>query len=82
MTDSDEAGENIRKQIHSAIQGVYDARIKPNSRKNYFKKGVAEAIKEEIVYALKEHVTSEDVFYEEYDLVILISLSDNPSEKR
>lgn len=82
MTDSDEAGEQIRKQIHDAIQAVYDVRIKPNSRKNYFKKGVAEAIKEEIIEALKEHISSKDVFNEEYDLVSLISLNENPNEKR
>ena len=42
LTDSDEAGENIRKRIKDKIEDAYDIRIKPESRKNYSKKGVAE----------------------------------------
>ena len=82
MTDSDEAGEEIRKKIHDAIHAGYDARIKPNSRKNYKKHGVAEALKEEVLLILKDHLTDKEIFNEDYDLVSLISLSENPKKKR
>lgn len=82
MTDSDDAGENIRKRIKNEIEGTYDVFIKPNSRKNYQKCGVAEAIKEDVINALKPYFTNKEIFKEEYDLVSLISLSNNPKKKR
>ena len=82
MTDNDEAGEKIRNKIHIAIQAGYDVRIKPNSRNNYKKHGVAEAIKEEVLLGLKDFITDKEIFNEKYDLVSLISLNKNPRKKR
>lgn len=82
FTDNDDAGEKIRKKLHEAIQGGYDALIDKKSRKNYKKKGVAEGIKEDVLETLKDHLSDKDIFKEEYDLVNLISLSDNPKKKK
>ena len=82
LTDPDGAGERIRNIIKSKINGVFVANISKNSRKTYVKHGVAEAEKEEILEVLKNFITDKEVFKEKYDLVSLISLSENPEEKR
>lgn len=82
LTDNDDAGERIRKIIKQEINGVFDLKIKGFARKNYRKHGVAESSKEEIVNLLKDYAQKEEIFYEDYDLVNLISLSDNPGKKR
>ena len=82
FTDDDNAGEKIRNILKSKINGVFEAKITANSRKNYLKNGVAESSKEVILEALKDYFTEDSPFKENYDLNGFISLSDNPREKR
>ena len=82
FTDPDDAGEKIKNSIINQINGVFDAKITKNSRKNYKKQGVAEAYKEEILNALKDHIVDGKLTRVNYDLANLISLNKNPEEKR
>ena len=82
FTDPDDAGENIRKKIINQINGVFEAKIKKNSRKNYIKSGVAESYKEDILLALKDYISDGELPRVNYDLNTLISLDANPQEKR
>lgn len=78
FTDPDGAGENIKNKLINEIQGIYVAFISGDSRKNYKKHGVAEAKKEEILNALKEHITDKKIIRINYNLTALISLNENP----
>ena len=80
FTDSDEAGEGIRKSLKNKINGVFEAKTRKKSRKSYHKTGVAEAEKNDVLEALKPYATNQEIFKENYDLVSLISLAENPSE--
>jgi len=80
FTDPDEAGETIKNKLINEIQGICVAFLKGNSRKSYKKHGVAEAKKEDILEALKDHITDKEIFREKYNLVSLISLSENPQK--
>lgn len=80
FTDPDEAGETIKNKLINEIQGICVAFLKGNSRKNYKKHGVAEAKKEDILEALKEYKTDKEIFKEHYNLVSLVSLSENPQK--
>lgn len=82
LTDSDQAGDNIRNKLKKEINGVFDVIIHSNSRKNYKKNGVAEAEINEALNALTPYFTDKPLFEEDYDLVSLVSLSDNPSIKK
>lgn len=80
FTDPDNAGESIKNKLINEIQGICVAFLKGNSRKKYKKHGVAEAEKEDILEALNEHISDKEIFKEHYNLVSLISLSDNPQK--
>ena len=82
LTDNDKAGDIIRNKIKSQINGVFEAKIKGFARKNYKKHGVAESNKEEIVEILKPFVSDPPIKKTNYDLVTLISLSNDPNSKR
>ena len=82
FTDPDEAGENIKNIIQKSINGTYVASISGLSRKNYKKHGVAEASKNEVLEALRDFKTDKDLFKENYNLSLLVSLSDNPEKVR
>lgn len=82
LTDNDEAGERIRNLIKQEISAVFVGKTSKNSRKNYKKHGVAEANKEEVLEILSPFVTEKPISYENYDLVSLVSLSQEPSKKR
>ena len=80
FTDPDNAGESIKNKLINEIQGIYVALLSGSSRKNYKKHGVAEAKKEDILEALKEYKTDKEIKRINYDLVSLISLSENPQK--
>ena len=82
FTDPDEAGKTIKNNIQKVINATYTASISGLSRKNYKKHGVAEARKSEVLEALKEHITEQEIFKENYNLSTLISLSENPKNNR
>ena len=82
FTDPDEAGESIKNTIQKSINGTYVASISGSPRKNYKKHGVAEASKNDILEALKEHVTEQELFKEKYNLSLLVSHSENPEKTR
>ena len=82
FTDPDGAGETIKNKLINEIQGICVAFLRGNSRKNYKKHGVAEAKKEDILEALKEYKTEKEIFRENYNLVSLISLSENPQKNK
>ena len=82
FTDDDKAGETIRNKIKTEINGVFDAKIDANSRKDYLKNGVAEASKESILKALDPYFTEDGPNKVDYDLAGFISLSKDPSSKR
>ena len=82
LTDPDEAGKSIKNKLKNEINGVFEVKIAKNSRKHYKKSGVAESDKNEIVNALKNYFTDDNLFTQNYDLNSLISLSENPSKKR
>lgn len=82
LTDMDLAGERIRLKIRNEIEDAIAVYIQANSRKNYKKNGVAELEIKHVLQALELYFTDEPLFDQDYDLVSLISLSDNPSEKK
>ena len=82
MTDSDEAGEKIRNKLENEIDTAFALLISSKSRKNYKKHGVAEAEIDEVLKKLEPFFASKTLFEEKYDLVSLISLDENPKEKR
>ena len=82
MTDPDEAGSTIENKIKNEINGVFVAKIAKNSRKSYKKAGVAESDINVVVETLKPYFTGAEPFTQNYDLNTLISLAENPSEKR
>ena len=82
MSDPDEAGQTIENKIKNKINGVFTSKIKKNQRKNYKKSGVAESSIQEVESALKDFVTEDELFNQNYELSTLISLDKNPSEKR
>ena len=81
FTDSDEAGELIRKRLKEAIPDVKEARCDLIFRKNAKKRGVAETEFEAIQKALLPFIGSPLEIYD-YNLNSLISLSKNPSESK
>lgn len=82
MTDPDKAGETIENKIKNTISGVFTAKIRKNSRKNYKKLGVAESSIKEVEEALKDYITDKELFNQNYELSTLISLDKNPAQKR
>lgn len=82
LSDMDNAGEQIRTKIKNEIKNALSVTIKSNSRKHYKKNGVAELETKDVLEALKPYFTNEELFAQDYDLVSLISLCDNPSEKK
>lgn len=82
LTDPDEAGKKIREKIVARINDVFVVEIVKNSRKNYIKSGVAESEKQVIIDALKPFIIEEEIKIENYDLSTLISLDNNPSDKK
>ena len=82
MSDPDDAGECIRNRLKNEIDGVSTVLISSKSRKNYKKHGVAEATIKEVLEVLQPYFTSKPLFEEKYNLVSLISLSENPKVKR
>lgn len=75
MTDNDASGEVIRNRIVNQISGCFVVKISGNSRKNYIKKGVAEANRDEILNLLQDHIVEHDIVIEQYELNKYISLS-------
>lgn len=82
MTDNDPAGETIKKKIKQEINAIFELKISGKARNNYKKHGVAESEKEEILKELKPFIIDKAINQIDYDLISLISLSDNPSDKR
>ena len=82
LTDMDMAGEQIRLKIRNEIESAIAVYIQANSRKNYKKNGVAELEIKHVLQALELYFTDEPLFDQDYDLVSLISLGDNPSKKK
>ena len=82
LTDPDEAGEEIRNKLKSKINGIFDAKIEKDVRKSYKKTGVAEARIENVMKTLEPYIVSEAINRDNYDLMSLISLSENPEAKR
>ena len=82
LTDLDLAGNRIRDKIRNKIDNAYAVFIQAKSRKNYKKNGIAELEIRHVLEALESYMTDEPLFDEDYDLVSLISLSNNPKEKK
>lgn len=82
FTDPDDAGNNIRKKLKENVSPIYEAKVKLVIRKNKKKTGIAEIEKEEIMSSLKEYISDKEINKNNYRLSSLISLSDNPKEKR
>ena len=82
LTDSDSAGEVIRNRIVKQINKCFVVKISGKSRKNYSKKGVAEANMDEIINLLKEFFVDQPVDTYTYGLSATISLSNNPKKAK
>ena len=82
FTDSDDAGEVIRNRLKNEIKPIFEAKSSGKSRKNYKKTGVAEQTKELVLEALKDYVSNNDIVRYDYHLIDLVSLSDNPTNKK
>ena len=84
FTDNDQAGLQIETKIKSKICNVICVKTAKKPRKNMTKCGVAETEKEEILNALKPYISNKNSEYQKpnYNLTNVISLSDNPKEKR
>ena len=82
FTDPDEAGEKIRNTLKTQLSVVFEAKCERILRKNQKKFGVAEMEKAAIVDALKNFTTTAEFKINDYQLSTLISLSNNPAEKR
>lgn len=82
LTDLDMAGEMIRRRLRNEIDTAIAVFIQTKSRKHYKKNGVAELEIRHVLEALESHFTNEPLFDQDYDLVSLISLSENPKEKK
>ena len=78
FTDNDDAGEVIRKRLKTEINQVFEAKSEKIVRNNYKKSGVAESTQEVIIDALKAYVTDREITRYNYNLVNIISLSDEP----
>ena len=78
FTDNDVAGEQIRNRIKNEINNVFDAKSEKIVRNNYKKSGVAESSKEAVIEALKLFACDYEITRHSYELVNIISLSEEP----
>ena len=60
LTDSDEAGESIRRKLSKKLPDAINIRVNSNMCNKNGKHGVAECKKEEIFNVLKEHFINEN----------------------
>ena len=84
LTDNDEAGERISNKIKSKIDKVFVVKTPEIYRKSAKKHGVAETEKNAIIDSLKVFLQEDRGQFTktEYELNLLISLSENPREQK
>ena len=84
LTDNDEAGERISNKIKSKINKVFVVKTPEIYRKSAKKHGVAETEKNAIIDSLKDFLQEDrgQFIKTDYELNLLISLSENPSEQK
>ena len=84
LTDNDEAGERISNKIKSKINKVFVVKTPEIYRKSAKKHGVAETEKNAIIDSLKDFLQDDrgQFIKTDYELNLLISLSENPSEQK
>ncbi len=80
LTDSDEAGECIRKKLCDKLPGAINIRVNSNMCNKNGKHGVAECKKEEILNVLKEHFIDKKDEIKKMSLNDLISLTKGQKE--
>ena len=80
LTDNDEAGMQISDKIKSEICMVIVEKTAKLKRKSYYKAGVAETIKEEVLKVLLPYASDkkDETKLTDYQLNRIISLSSNP----
>lgn len=81
-TDPDDAGEKIRNSLKNNINGLFEAKSSKIYRKNTKKFGVAELEKNEVIKSLDSFICDKPIDKYSYGLNTLISLANNPGEKR
>ena len=80
LTDSDEAGESIRRQLSKKLPDAINIRVNSNMCNKNGKHGVAECKQEEILNVLNEHFINENKSTIKMSLNDLISLTKGQKE--
>lgn len=80
LTDSDEAGDLIRKRLLELLPKSIDIRVNSNCCNKNGKHGVAECEKQEILNVLKEHFTNKENAVKELHLIDLINATNGQKE--
>ena len=80
LTDSDEAGESIRRKLNKKLPDAINVRVNSNMCNKNGKHGVAECKKEEILNVLKEHFIDKNDEIKKMSLNDLISLTKGQKE--
>ena len=80
LTDSDEAGDQIRKRLLDKLPNAINIKVNSNKCNKNGKHGVAECEKEEILNVLKEHLIESCNRQETLTLRDLISISNGQKE--
>ena len=79
LTDSDQAGEEIRSKLSLSIPNAINIRVNPNKCNKKGKHGVAECEKEEILEKLNIYL-SKDIKERKFRLKDLMSITNNKDE--
>ena len=80
LTDSDEAGDHIRKRLLDKLPNAINIKVNSNKCNKNGKHGVAECEKEEILNVLKEHFIKSKTSEQTITLNDLISLTREQKE--
>ena len=82
LTDSDEAGKQIRNKLNNQLNGVINVSVDINLCNKNNKHGVAECDKNEIINILKEYLTKEQRNCQQLTTNDIIGLGINTKNKR
>ena len=82
LTDSDEAGKQIRNKLNNQLDNAINVSVDINFCNKNHKHGVAECDKNEIINILKEYLTKEQCNCQQLTTNDIIGLGINTKEKR